>query len=74
MSYHITSNVLYFAVALPTLPFGDPLGDHFGPFGPDAVSGAIPLQGKYMFYGHEENTLFVSGKTCTRFTKVTMSM
>lgn len=50
---------------LPTLEFGDPLGDHFGPYGPEAVSEAISLQGTYNFYGREEGTLFVSGNTIT---------
>jgi hypothetical protein len=45
---------------LVTLPFGDPLGDHFGPHGADAVSNEIMLAGKYIFYGREETSLFVS--------------
>lgn len=53
----------FFVVQLPTLDFGDPLGDNFGPYGPEAVSNAISLQGEYIFYGREEDTLFVSGNT-----------
>ena len=36
------------------------MGDHFGPYALDAVSNEIPLDGKYIFYGKEQTSLFVS--------------
>lgn len=59
----LTIIISFFVVQLPTLEFGDPLGDSFGPYGPEAVSSAISLQGKYIFYGREEDSLYVSGNT-----------
>ena len=49
-----------FSDMLVTLPYGDDIGDYFGPYGQDVVSPSILLLGKYMFYGHEENALHVS--------------
>ena len=48
------------AEELVTLPFGDAVGDHFGPYARDAVSNEIRLDGKYVFYGTEQRSLYVS--------------
>ena len=45
-----------------TLQYGDDVGDHFGPYSAagDFVSGEIELDGRYIFYGKEQRSLYVS--------------
>ncbi|CAI8044091.1 hypothetical protein GBAR_LOCUS24477, partial [Geodia barretti] len=47
---------------LVTLRFGDDVGDLFGPYSAtnDFVSREIQLDGRYIFYGKEQRSLYVS--------------
>ena len=50
------------AEELVTLRFGDDVGDLFGPYSAtnDFVSREIQLDGRYIFYGKEQRSLYVS--------------